>query len=133
MSTNEKSGVLELDRLNSLFAWWGTPNSASFGQMEAQFRHVRTFVFDVHKAFYAAAREHDKQFLATNDRLVSAFTKLAHARQLDTLAAAQSEISASLVDSANQQAEIWTDLANRVKECHSQVEKANGKKPKGGT
>lgn len=117
MATNDKSTPNGLERLNSLFVWWGIPNANGNGHLEAQLKRFQTFTSEMQKSCTEAFGEELTGLFAARERSIQAVQNLMRSRKPDEIVAAEAGILASLLEETALQAKRWATLTEHAHEC----------------
>ncbi|HZS81423.1 MAG TPA: hypothetical protein VFA50_01025 [Stellaceae bacterium] len=113
-----KSGECKMGMspLDSLLAWWGLPASLAGNGAGAPLARLQAFGSELQSIYADASRRALEAVISGNDRLAGIAGGMIRSRTVEDVAAIQSEIFAIVLEGASQQARIWSEAAQRVRE-----------------
>ena len=121
MKPQNDTFTVGMDRLNALMGWWGVSAADGNGLMNSQMRSLQKFVTEAQKICGNAYSEQMSALLTSNERIAHLFQELPRCQRPHELLAAESEIFASLLESASQQATRWVKLTQKLEECCAEM------------
>ena len=117
MNAKQDTLTAGTERLNGLQGWWGISMPGDSGTMTTQIKRLEQFAEDVQKTCGDAYSGEIGALFNSNDRAVRSFQELLRSRRPHEVLAAESEILATFLESASQQAKRWAELTQKLQEC----------------
>ena len=117
MNAKDDALTAGVERLNAMLGWWGVPIAGGNGMMEGQMKRLQQFASDVQKMCSDAYSGQMGALFSSNDRLVRSFQDLLRSQRPQEVLAAESEIFATFLEGASQQATRWAELTQKLQEC----------------
>ncbi len=121
METKHDEVSTGLHRVNALLTWWGVPDASWDREGETRIARFRQLTTDLQHACRETCSRQLEVALATSDRLAQSFQALARSRRPQQVVAMESDILATLLESASSHAKAWAELTQRLQDSCAAV------------
>lgn len=117
MTAKDDVGVMGLDRLSALFAWWGIPDKGGNGDIDGQMKRLQAFTSDLQKVYGEAYSRQMEAMFTANERIASSLRKFLHCRHPRDVIAAESNVLATILEGASLQSNAWVEVTKKIQDC----------------